>query len=121
MTLNVFLLRFLDTTTAISTDMRTVSMMATNIASTTAAITLTGGPPPPLPLSSMETTSPGVESVGRVFSLGVEESGTILVVDEATGSEVMGSLAIEVGSGASALTVGSSIVGCGGVGCSVVG
>ena len=88
-------LRFFDSTTATSTDTRTVSMITTKIATTTAAITPTGGPPPPL--SSMETTSPGVESVGRVFSLGVEESGTILVVDEATGSEVMGSS--EVGSG----------------------
>ena len=89
-------------------------MMATNIASTTAAITLTGGSLPPLPLSSMETTSPGVESVGRVFSLGVEESGTILVVDEATGSKVMGSS--EVGSLATEVVAGGVIGHGGGVG-----
>ena len=111
---------FFDNTTATSTDMRTVITMATNVATTTAAITLTGGPSPPLPLSSMETISPGVESVGRVFSLGVEESGTIiLVVEEATGSKVMGFS--EVDSGSSALVGCSSVFGSGVVGSLVIG
>ena len=113
---------FFDNTTATSTDMRTVITMATNVATTTAAITLTGGPPPPLPLSSMETISPGVESVGRVFSLGVEESGTIiLVVEEATGSKVIIMGFSEVDSGSSALVGCSSVFGSGVVGSLVVG
>ena len=111
---------FFDNTTATGTNMRTVITMITNVATTTAAITPTGVPPPPLPLSSMETISPGVESVGRVFSLSVEESGTIiLVVDEATGSKVMGFS--EVDSGSSALVGCSSVFGSGVVGSMVVG
>ena len=124
-TLNI-LLRFLDSMTATSTDTRIVSMIATKIANTTAAITLTEVPPP-LPLSSMETISPGVESVGKVLSLGVEESDTIMVVDEAMSvdieSLVMGSKFVgssEVGSGDSALVSCSSVVGSFIVGSSVV-
>ena len=83
--------------------MRTVITMVTNVATTTAAITPTGVPPPPLPLSSMETISPGVESV----------------VDEATGSKVMGFS--EVDSGSSALVGCSSVFGSGVVGSLVVG
>ena len=119
-TLNV-LPRFFDNATATSTDMRIVSMITTKIASTTAAITLPGAPPPPT-LSS--TTSPGVESVEGVLSLEVEESGTILVVDEAMSVAMesldMGSSVVGSG-GVSALVVGPSIVGSGVVGLSVVG
>ena len=119
-TLNV-LPRFFDNATATSTDMRIVSMITTKIASTTAAITLPGAPPPP-PLSL--TTSPGVESVEGVLSSEVEESGTILVVDEAMSVAMesldMGSSVVGSG-GVSALVVGPSIVGSGVVGLSVVG
>ena len=111
-TLNV-LPRFLDNAIATSTDMRIVSTITTKIASTTAAITLTGASPPPT-LSS--TTSPGVESVGGVLSLGMEESSTILVVDEAMSVAMesldMGSSVVGSG-GVSALVVGSSIAGSG--------
>ena len=120
MTLNV-LPRFFDNATATNTDMRIVSMITTKIASTTAAITLIGVPPPPT-LSS--TTSSGVESVGGVLSLEVEESGTILVVDEtmSVATESLDMASSVVGSGSvSALVVGSSVVGSGVVGSSVVG
>ena len=120
-TLNV-LPRFFDNATATSTDMRIVSMITTKIASTTAAITLPGAPPPPTLSSS---TSPGVESVEGVLSSEVEESGIILLVVDEAMSVAMESLDMAssvVGSGdVSALVVGPSVVGSGVVGSSVVG
>ena len=119
-TLNV-LPRFFDNVTATSTDMRIVSTITTKIASTTAAITLPGAPPPP---TLSLTTSSGVESVEGVLSLEVEESGTILVVDEAMSVAMesldMGSSVVGSG-GVLELVVGSSVVGSGVVGSSVVG